>query len=69
MLTLKFLDGTIKSTDPKEIQTKVNETIKVCLDTLKTHDFAWQSHFKTVIADVNATQEALRKAAEQNTQN
>ena len=35
MLTLKFLDGTIKSTDPKEIQVKVNETVKVCMDTLK----------------------------------
>ena len=64
MLTLKFLDGTIKSTDPKEIQTKVNETVKVCLDTIKTYDFEWQGHFKKVIDDVNATQEELRKAAE-----
>lgn len=63
MLTLKFLDGTIKSTDPKEIQTKVNETIKVCLDTLKVHDFAWQNHFKKVIEDVTATQQELSKAA------
>lgn len=64
MLTLKFLDGTIKTDDPKEIQTKVNETIKVCMETLKNHDFAWQSHFKKVIADVNATQEELRKSAQ-----
>ena len=63
MLTLKFLDGTIKSTDPKEIQTKVNETINACINTLKVHDFAWQNHFKEVIADVNATQEELRKQA------
>ena len=62
MLTLKFLDGTIKSTDPKEIQVKVNETVKVCMDTLKTHDFAWQELFKKVIADVNKTQEELRNA-------
>lgn len=65
MLTLKFLDGTIKSTDPKEIQTKINETVKVCLDTIKTHDFAWQGQFKKVIDDVNATQEELRKAAQE----
>ena len=65
MLTLKFLDGTIKSTDPKEIQTKINETVKVCLETIKTHDFAWQNHFKKVIEDVNATQEELRKAAQE----
>jgi len=64
MLTLKFLDGTIKSTDPKEIQTKVNETIKVCLDTLKVHDFAWQNHFKKVIEDVNETQKELARAAQ-----
>ena len=62
MLTLKFLDGSIKSTDPKEIQVKVNETVKVCMDTLKTHDFAWQELFKKVIADVNKTQEELRNA-------
>ena len=62
MLSLKFLDGSIKSTDPKEIQVKVNETIKVCMDTLKTHDFAWQELFKKVIADVNKTQEELRNA-------
>ena len=62
MLTLKFLDGSIKSTDPKEIQVKVNETVKVCMETLKTHDFAWQELFKKVIADVNKTQEELRKA-------
>ena len=62
MLTLKFLDGSIKSTDPKEIQVKVNETVKVCMDTLKTYDFAWQELFKKVIADVNKTQEELRNA-------
>lgn len=62
MLTLKFLDGSIKSTDPKEIQVKVNETVKVCMDTLKVHDFAWQELFKKVIADVNKTQEELRNA-------
>ena len=62
MLTLKFLDGSIKSTDPKEIQVKVNETVKVCMDTLKTYDFAWQEIFKKVIADVNKTQEELRNA-------
>ena len=62
MLTLKFLDGSIKSTDPKEIQVKVNETIKVCMDTLKTYDFAWQELFKKVIADVNKTQEEMRNA-------
>ena len=62
MLTLKFLDGSIKSTDPKEIPTKVNETVKVCMDTLKTYDFAWQELFKKVIADVNKTQEELRNA-------
>lgn len=64
MLTLKFLDGTIKSTDPKEIQTKVNETIKVCLETLKTHDFAWQNHFKKVIEDVNETQKELARSSQ-----
>ena len=69
MLTLKFLDGTIKSTDPKEIQTKVNETIKVCLETLKSHDFAWQSHFKKVIEDVNETQKELARLAQQNQTN
>mgnify|MGYP003312171066 CR=1 FL=1 len=63
MLTLKFLDGTIKSTDPKEIQTKVNETVSACVNTLKVYDFAWQSHFKKVLEDVNATQEELRKQA------
>ena len=52
-----------KSTDPKEIQTKVNETVNACINTLKVHDFAWQNHFKEVIADVNATQEELRKQA------
>lgn len=62
MLTLKFLDGSIKSTDPKEIQVKVNETIKVCMDTLKTYDFAWQELFKKVIADVNKTQEEIRNS-------
>jgi hypothetical protein len=62
MLTLKFLDGTIKSTDPKEIQVKVNETIKVCMDTLKKYDFAWQELFKKVIADVNKTQEEMRNS-------
>ena len=62
MLTLKFLDGSIKSTDPKEIQVKVNETIKVCMDTLKTYDFAWQELFKKVIADVNKTQEEMRNS-------
>ena len=65
MLTLKFLDGTIKSTDPKEINTKVNETIKVCIDTLKVYDRDWQLHFKKVIEDVTATQEELRKAAQE----
>ena len=62
MLTLKFLDGSIKSTDPKEIQVKVNETIKVCMDTLRTYDFAWQELFKKVIADVNKTQEEIRNS-------
>ena len=66
MLTLKFLDGSIKSTDPKEIQVKVNETIKVCMDTLKTYDFAWQELFKKVIADVNKTQEEIRNSQPKN---
>ena len=64
MLTLKFLDGSIKSTDPKEIPTKVNETVKICIETLKVHDIAWQKHFKEVLDDVTATQEELRKEAE-----
>ena len=66
MLTLKFLDGSIKSTDPKEIQVKVNETVKVCMDTLKTYDFAWQELFKKVIADVNKTQEEIRNSQPKN---
>ena len=66
MLTLKFLDGSIKSTDPKEIQVKVNETIKVCMDTLRTYDFAWQELFKKVIADVNKTQEEIRNSQPKN---
>lgn len=69
MLTLKFLDGTIKSTDPKEIQTKVNETVSACVNTLKVYDFAWQTHFKKVLEDVNATQEELRKQAEASQKN
>ena len=48
----------------KEIQTKINETVRVCLETIKAHDFAWQKHFKTVIEDVNKTQEELRNAAQ-----
>ena len=66
MLTLKFLDGSIKSTDPKEIQVKVNETVKVCMDTLKTYDFAWQELFKKVITDVNKTQEEIRNSQPKN---
>ncbi len=65
ILTLKFLDGTIKSSDPKEIATKVNETIRVCVETLKVHDRLWQEQFAKVIKDVNATQEEMRKNAEE----
>jgi len=61
-VALKFMDGTIKANNPKDIEDKVKEAQTIISNNLRFYENIWKSTYQNVLDDAKSSQEEVKKS-------
>ena len=62
VVALKFMDGTIKANNPKDIDDKIKEAQESITFNVRFYENIWKDTYQGVLDDARASQEEVKKS-------